>query len=123
MRTNHLFFFLLLLPLISLGFDGNGNYIYQENSDTYMQLSFKNNGEVIFNLVSVTRNGSANGRFEREGEILNLSFPDAINKYPELKSAFPERKSKQLESRLFIEPDGSLSVEGMWALRFTRISN
>ncbi|KXU39096.1 hypothetical protein AXE65_10310 [Ventosimonas gracilis] len=123
MRMIHLFYTLLLLPIIAQGFDGNGNYIYRENDNTFMQLSFKSGGEVDFNIVSLTRNGSASGRFVQQGEILTVTFPDAMKKYPELKSAFPERKSGQLEGRLFIEQDGSLSVEGMWALQFKPVAH
>jgi len=123
MRIIRLFYVLLLLPVIAQGFDGSGNYIYHENDNTFMQLSFKADGEVSFNIVSPTRNGTASGRFVREGEILTITFPDAMKKYPELKSAFPERKSGQLEGRLFIEQDGSLSVEGMWALQFKPIAH
>jgi len=118
MRVISLFYSLLLLPVIALGFDGSGNYIYQENENTFMQLSFKAGGIVDFNIKSPTRNGATSGRFKREGETLVMTFPDAMKKYPELKSAFPDRGSGQLEGRLFIERDGSLSVEGMWALQF-----
>jgi len=123
MRTIHLFYTLLLLPIIAQGFDGSGNYIYRENDHTFMQLSFKSGGEVDFNIVSPTRNGLASGRFVHQGETLSITFPDAMKKYPELKSAFPERKSGQLEGRLFIEQDGSLSVEGMWALQFKPVAH
>jgi len=122
MRIIYLSYALLPIPIIAQGFDDSGHYIYRENNNTFMQLSFKSGGEVNFNIVSPTRSGSASGRFVREGEILTITFPDAIKKYPELKSAFPERKSGQLEGRLFIESDGSLSVEGMWALQFTPLS-
>jgi|GEM_PF-1318383 len=118
MRINHLLYVLLLLPVIAQAFDGTGNYIYHENSNSFMQLSFKANGEVTFNITSPTRNGAASGRFECDGQTLKMTFPDAIKKHPELKSAFPERGAGKQESRLFIEPDGSLSVEGMWALQF-----
>jgi len=53
MRMIHLFYTLLLLPIIAQGFDGNGNYIYRENDNTFMQLSFKSGGEVDFNIVSL----------------------------------------------------------------------
>jgi len=118
MRAISVFYILLLLPVIALGFDGSGHYIYQENENTFMQLSFKSNGIVDFNITSPTRNAAATGSFKREGETLLMTFPDAIKKYPELKSAFPERGSGKLEGRLFIEQDGSLSIEGMWALQF-----
>jgi len=118
MRITRLLYLLLLLPVFALGFDGNGDYIYQENTNTFIKLSFKASGEVHFTLTSPTRNGEATGYFRRNGEILIMTFPDAMKKYPELKAAFPERKSGQIESRLFIEQDGSLSVDGMWALQF-----
>jgi len=124
MRTACLFSILLLLPPVARGVDGSGDYVYSESDSTFMRLSFQsnggfqNNGEVTFHISSPTRNGSACGHFVREGETLIMSFPDAIKKYPELKAAFPERKSGKLEGRLFIESDGSLSVEGMWALQF-----
>jgi len=118
MRTIHLFYFLLLIPIAVKSFDGTGDYIYLENENSFIKLSFKSSGEVNFSITSPTRNGDAIGQFKRNGETLTMTFPDVIKKYPELKSAFPERSSGKLEGRLFIEKDGSLSIEGMWALQF-----